>query len=128
MTPVLQRLEEAVDARDRAGAQQAAVDAAQAALDLRLQYSPVAEVDRGRFQVWLRQLLVDAAREDPAAIEGDVSTLEWIRDRIAEALDKEERTRLDTFLVELRETVRDDDLKAAADAATELRELIREGG
>ena len=117
-----------VAARDRAGAQQAAVAAAQAALNLHLQYRPVAEIDRGRFELWLRQLLVDAARKSAAAVAGDVSTLEWIRDRIAATLSPEKRTTLDTLLVELRESVRDGDLKAVSKGATELRELIRAGG
>ena len=124
----LNGLAKPVAARDRAGAQQAAVDAAQATLNLHLQYRPVAEVDRGRFELWLRQLLVDAVRGSSAAVAGDVSTLEWIRDRIAATLSPEKRTALDTLLVEQREAVRDGNLKAVTKGATELRELIRAGG
>jgi hypothetical protein len=126
-TSVVERLAEAVAARDRAEARQAAVNAAQAALDLRLQYRPVAEIDRGRFELWLRQLLVDAGSRDTSAVAGDVSTLEWIRDRIAHTLGAERRAGLDTLLVELREAARDDDLRTASELSAELRELIEEG-
>jgi hypothetical protein len=103
---------------------QAALDVKQAALDLELQYRPVADVDRGRFDAWLRQLLVDTSAEDHGAVLGDVATLEWIRDRFAADLDPVDRTRLDTLLTELRSGVRDEDFEAVSQTAAELRELL----
>ena len=103
---------------------QAALDAKQAALDLELQYRAASDVDRGRFEAWLRQLLVDAQAKDAGAVLGDVATLEWIRDRFEADVDPVERTRLDTLLTELRESVRDEDFTAVSEAATELRELV----
>jgi hypothetical protein len=121
---VVERLTAATSARDRRKAQHAAVDTVQSALDLRLQYVSPTGIDRGRFDAWLRQLLVDASADSVAGAAGDVSALEWVRDRFAHTLSPEERTRLDTLLVELREAVRDEDLKAASELAVELRELV----
>jgi len=121
---VVERLTAAASARDRRKAQQAAVDTVQAALDLRLQYDSPAGIDRGRFDAWLRQLLVDASADSVSDAAGDVSALEWVRDRFAHTLSPDQRTRLDTLLVELREAVRDEDLKAASELAVELREVI----
>ena len=109
----------------------AALDVVQATLDLRLQFRPPTEIDLARSDLWARQILVDAATGDVAAISGDVATLEWIRDRIARSLEPVVVTRLDTLLEELRVNARDGDLGAAADTAAALRELLaraRAGG
>jgi hypothetical protein len=116
----VKRLGGAVPAERR----QAALDVLQAALDLQLQYAAPAQIDRARFDAWLRQLLVDASAGADADVAGDVSTLEWIRDRFAHTLSPERRARLDASLVELREAVRDGDLKAATALAAELRERL----
>jgi hypothetical protein len=120
----LKSLSGAVAGGNRAAVRRAALDAKQAALDLELQYRPASDVDRGRFEAWLRQLLVDAQAKDGAAVLGDVATLEWIRDRFEADLDPVTHTRLDTLLTELREGVRDGDSKAVSEAAAELRELV----
>jgi hypothetical protein len=95
-----------------------------AALDLKLQYLPTAEIDLGRFDVRLRRLLVDAGARDQSAVVGDVATLEWIRDRIEKALDPVDLTRLDTLLKELRTNAGDEDFRAASETALQLRELV----
>ena len=120
----LKSLSGAVTGGDRAAVRHAALDAKQAALDLELQYRPVSEVDRGRFDAWLRQLLVDVRAKDGGAMLGDVATLEWIRDRFEAEVDPVDRTRLDALLTELRESVRDEDFTAVSETATELRELV----
>ena len=120
----VEQLADAVAGGKRAAAQQAAIDVIQAALDLQLQFRPVAGVDLDRFDLWLRQLLVDVRARNEPAVAGDVSTLEWIRDRVAHVLPAAERARVDTLLVELREAERDDDLAAAVDAVEELRKLL----
>jgi hypothetical protein len=120
----VEALAHAVADHDRAAARQAALDVAQAALDLQLQYRPAAQVDLGRFDVWLRQVLVDAQSRDHEALLGDVATLEWIRDRVETALDRVELTRLDTLLKELRTNAADEDYAAAMDTAVELRRLL----
>ena len=73
----------AVDARQPAEARQAAIGVARACLDLQLQYRPPAEIDLARFDLCIRQIMVDIAANDPGAVKGDIATLGWIWDRIA---------------------------------------------
>jgi hypothetical protein len=120
----LDRLGRAVVDRDRTATRQTALDVTQAALDLQLQYRPASDVDRGRFAAWLDEVTVDAAARDQGAVQGDVATLEWIRDRIETALDPVELTRLDSLLKELRSNAGDEDYEAASETAAELRELV----
>ena len=94
-----------------------AVRAAQAALDLQLQYRPPTEIDRDRLSLWARQVLVDAARHDPGAVNGSVTTMEWIRDRITRAVDPVTLVRIDHRLGEMRLDVTDGKLRAAARTA-----------
>jgi hypothetical protein len=76
-----------------------------------------------RLDLWLRQLLVDARAQDAGAVMGDVSTAEWIRDRVVRALGPVQLARADTFLGELRANAGDDDFEAAAATADELRSV-----
>ena len=117
-------LARAVEARDPGRARNAALDVAQATLDLQLRYRPPAEIDRARFDLWTRQALVDATARDLSAVAGDVATLEWIRDRIARTLFSVAVTRIDTHLEELRTNVGDEDLAAASDTAASLRKVL----
>ncbi|MBA2579354.1 MAG: hypothetical protein H0V03_00655 [Thermoleophilaceae bacterium] len=100
----------------------------QSALDLQLRYQPQAEIDRARFDLWTRQVGVDAAARNRAAVSGDVATLEWIRDRIARTTDSVAVTRIDTQLEELRGKVADNDLPAAAKTGTALRRVLARAG
>jgi hypothetical protein len=113
------------DARQSAiDAAQAALDAAQAALDLELQYRSPAEIDLARFDLWAAQLLVDAAKGDAGAINGDFFTLDYIRDRIARVLDDADRTGINTQLEELGGAVGDADFAASIRSAELLREMV----
>jgi hypothetical protein len=118
-------LARSVSGRNAVDAARAALRAAQAGLDLLLQYRPVAEIDLDRFDLWLRQVVADARDGDLSAVTGDVATLEWIRDRIALALGKVGVARVDTLLRELRSSSTDEDLEAAAEKAVALRGAIR---
>ena len=121
---VLDDLAREVANRDRAASRQTALGVEQAGLDLQLQYRPAAEIDLGRFDVWLRRLLLDARARDLGALAGDVATLEWIRDRIEMALDPVDLTRLDTLLKDLRRSAGEEDFEAASATAVQLRELL----
>jgi hypothetical protein len=112
----LDELRRAVRTRAGTRAQNAALDVTQAALDLELRYRPAIEIDRARFDLWARQAGVDAAAHDMAAVNGDVSTLEWIRDRL------EPSPRLNARLLELRTKVDDGNLPAVSGAAAKLRQ------
>ena len=120
----LRSLSRAVAARDVQKARNAALDVAQAALDLELSYRPPAAIDRARFDLWLRQVLVDVSGRDRSAVSGDLATLEWIRDRIAHTLDSVAVTRLDTGLEKLRDQVVDRNLAAASRKASTLRKVL----
>jgi hypothetical protein len=83
MKETLRRLHKAVATRSSAKSPSAALDVAEAGLDLELRYRPPAEIDIARLELWTRRLRADVAARDWNAVDGDISTLEWIRDRIA---------------------------------------------
>jgi hypothetical protein len=124
MTDALATLAEAVNARDAAQAQQAAIGAAQWSLDLQLQYKPATEIDLARFDLWAAQLVADASAGDAATVNGDLFTLDYIRDRILHALPDDDVTRINSALEELQTAVSDEDLPAARSAAEHLRGAI----
>jgi hypothetical protein len=117
MDRALKALGSAINARDRAPAGTAAIDVAQSTLDLELRYRPPAEIDRARFELWARQILVDGAAGDMGGVNGDVATLDWVRDRFAHTIDAADMTRIDAHLEVLREAVVDVDIKAAVEEA-----------
>ena len=116
----------AVDDRNREGARNAALEVEMAALDLELQYRPPTEVDLGRFNVWAHQLAVDSASDepDPGQVAGDVSSLEWIWDRIAHGFDEADVDEVGSQLGELRAAADDEDTDAAAEAAARFVETV----
>jgi hypothetical protein len=120
MSRALDGLVDAVRARDARKAESAAIEVAQNSLDLQLRYRPPTEIDRARFELWARQLRVDAAAGDAAAVRGDLATLEWIRDRFVHTLDRVDVVRIDAHLVELRSLVTDNDLPGASAEAARL--------
>jgi len=60
----LASLTRAIAAREQRRAQHAALDVAQATLDLQLRHRPPAEIDRARLDLWARRVVVDAAARD----------------------------------------------------------------
>lgn len=114
----------AVNHRNATGTRKAAIDVAQAGLDLQLRHRPPAAIDQARFGWWVQQLLVDAAGDEPGPILGDVTTLEWIWARFAHTLDSAAISDIEAQLDELRAAADDEDLEAAADAAAQLRDTL----
>jgi hypothetical protein len=114
----------AVNQRNVAGTRKAAIDVAQASLDLQLRHRPPTEIDRARFGLWAQQVLVDAAGDEAGPVLGDVTVLEWIWDRIAHTFDSAEVTRIETQLDDLRAAADEEDLAAAVTAAAQLRDLL----
>ena len=115
----------AVNDRNVAGACKAAIDVAQAGLDLKLRHRPPAEIDLARLELWGRQLLVDAVSEDPGpTVIGDVVSLELIRDRIAHTLQSTDAQQLDNRLRELRAVAGTDAFSRAAEAAKRLLAVL----
>jgi hypothetical protein len=124
MDRALRTLGAGIDARDRAPTGTAAIDVAQSSLDLELQYREPAEIDRERFALWTRQIVVDGAAGHMGGVNGDVMTLDWIRDRFAHTLDPADRTRIDAQLETLRDAVVDVDIEAAIDGARKLGDTL----
>jgi len=121
MDGVLAALATAVAAQQAAGAGQAAIDVARASLDLQLRHRPVAEVDLDLLDLWARQLLIDIVAGDQGGILGDIVTIQWIRDRLAGAVDDAELSRVDARVGELRAAGRTRDLARAVRAAAAVR-------
>ncbi len=126
MSRALDELTAGIDARDQAQAGNAVIDAAQSTLDLKLRHRPPTEIDFARFELWARQILVDVAADHVGGVRGDVATLEWIRDRFDDTLDSADLVRIDTHLVELRDSVAfgSEDLAAARSEAASLRDTL----
>jgi hypothetical protein len=116
----------AVDDRNREGASNAALDVEMASLDLELQYRPPTEVDLARFNVWANQLAVDSTSDeaDPGQVAGDVSSLEWIWDRIGRSLERADVDEVEGQLQALRAAADDEETAAVAEAAPRFVETV----
>ncbi len=124
MGAALVELVAAVDAEQPAETGQAAIGVAMAALDFELQHRPVSEVDLALFDLWAARVGLDAAAGDLANVLGDVATLEWIRDRFVYSLAPSEGERINALLDDLRTAADAEDLTAAAEAASQLRDQL----
>ena len=113
-----------IAARERSKTYSASIDAAYASNDLQLRYRPVTEVDTMRFELWVRRALLDATDGSLGGVRSDVSTLEWIRDRIAHTLAPVKLTRIDALVGDLGTAVVDEDFTSAAQTARDLREVV----
>jgi sigma54-dependent transcription regulator len=108
----------------RAGAGRgAALDLLQAALDLELRHRTADQIDRARFDLWARRAQLDLAAHDLANATGDVSTLEWIRDRIATGLDPVLLARVNGLILRLREHVNDGHVRPALRTVARIRDI-----
>jgi hypothetical protein len=124
-----QHMHAAVDALDKAadahkGRQMwlAAFDVAGTGLDLQLRYRPVAEIDKARLDLMAQSLLADATANDARAVKGDVTTLKWIRDRVA--LDATDAQRIDDKLRYLDSVADAKEFGVMSDEAMHLRKTI----
>ncbi|MGH2619268.1 MAG: hypothetical protein ACRDHG_01685, partial [Anaerolineales bacterium] len=124
MSSALVDLVAAVDAQQPAETGQAAISTAMAALDFELRHRPVSEIDLALFDLWAARVGLDAAAGDPANVVGDVTTLEWIRDRFVHSLFAADAGRINALLAELRTAAEAEDLPAAAEAAVQLRDQV----
>lgn len=122
MTDALDPLAAAVKGRDGHGTSQAALNVGQASLDLQLRYRPPVDVNLARFDLYTRQLEADAAFGDRASAVGDVTTLRWIRDRIA--LGAADARGVDDDLRFLEAAAEAGQLAAVADAAARLHATV----
>lgn len=115
-----------LDARNAEGTRSAALDVAQAALDLELQYRPPSEIDLARLTVWAEETVVDGSSDeaDSGQVAGDVTSLEWTWDRIANTFDEADAGEIEAQLKDLRTAADDEDTDAAATGAAQLLETL----
>jgi hypothetical protein len=119
----LTSLQKALGSRNVRGAEQAAVDVAQSALDLEARYLPPEQIEVARFHLRSQQLRVAAAAASYSRVAGEVATLEWIRPRLA--LDGDNARAVDDALITLRGASDSRNLPATADHATRVASLVR---
>jgi hypothetical protein len=119
MQGALHSLAQVVDARDAAQVAQRALDVAGGSLDLQLRYRPRVEVDASRFGIWARRLEADAQAHRTGAVTGDVTALEFIRERLPPST--ADGNRVDDQLRYLRAVADAEEFAVAADEATRLR-------
>lgn len=124
MVRTLSKLVIAVDARSSARASDAAIETARLAYDLQLRYRPVTEVDLARLDLWAAQLIVDEAAGNTDAIAADQFAMDYVRDRIRNALDDETLFHVNTELGKIQVAVVDEEPEAAARAAGRLRATL----
>jgi len=69
--------------------------------------------------VWANQLALDSASDEADAghIAGDVSSIEWVWDRVAHHIDQADVDEVARQLEDLRAAADDEDTDAAAEAA-----------
>jgi hypothetical protein len=121
MDSAIKALTSAKPAQDPSSAGTAAINVAQAALDLELRYRPPAEIDLARFEQWNRQLIVDAAAKDLGGVSSDLATMEWVRDRFEPNVDPTVLTSIDAHVLALRDDINNKDVGAAAGEAAQLQ-------
>jgi hypothetical protein len=120
----LAALEEAIDAEESIDGRQAAIDLARATLDIHLRYRPSTDVDRARFALWARQVLIDAEDEDAAAVRGDAVAMSWVLARFAHTLSAAEASAVGGHLDTLSAAAAADNLPGAAAAAAAVRDAL----
>jgi hypothetical protein len=117
-------LSRAVSAREGMSARDAAIEVARLSFDLQLQYLPATEIDLARLDLWAAQLLVDAAAGDGEGVGADAFALDYVRDRIRQAVNERDLARINTELGAIQVAVIDGDLAMAGAAARRLRSTL----
>ena len=110
-----------VGANDARQARHQAIDLTRFIYDFHLRYQPSTEINKVRFDLWLAQVLVDAAVGVPGPVKGDAATLELVWDRIAHTFDAPTAAAVESGLAELRTAADAENAEQARTAATKLR-------
>jgi len=115
------RLTAAADGRNPDDTWDAAIEVAEATLDLQLRHRPVAAVDMGRLDLHTRQILAAVATEEVVV---EASALQAIWTRTAHTVDDSARDSIGGELAELAKVSAAGDLGAAATSATALHATL----
>ncbi|MEO5886199.1 MAG: hypothetical protein ABIQ77_00920 [Anaerolineales bacterium] len=124
MARSLASLTNAIEQQNPEATRDAAFDAAVATLDFQLPYRPRVEIDRVRFDLWTRRVITDSAAANPGHVTGDVTILEFIWQRIGHTVDAPTAQAIDTQLADLRAASDNEDLKASAETAEKLLNIL----
>jgi hypothetical protein len=124
MEDALSSLDDAVSAEDAEETRHASIEVGRASHDFRLRYRPATDIDQARFDLWLRQVAVDADADDGPGVLGDAATLEWTFDRFRHVLSSGLAAEIDSGLEDLRDAAESGNLEGAADLAADLRALL----
>jgi hypothetical protein len=124
MSGALGALASAVFARSAAEARNAAIEVARLSFDLQLIHRPPAEIDLARLDLWAAQLVVDQAAGDADAVGADAFALDYVRDRLVQALSGADLDGVNEELGKIQIAIVDEDLAAAARAGERLRETL----
>ncbi len=122
------QLQSAADHRNLLPAQVATVDVAEQLIDLEARYLDPTVVDSARFHLQTQRLRVDALAHRLAGVRGDVAAIELMRDRVSPSLTDPAPAAFDDLLAQLRLATSSGSLVDAADIATRLAMIVRNGG
>ena len=120
----LRQLTHAVRTRQSDAAAQAALNVLQSVLDLQLRYRDPQAVELDRIVLWTRQLELNSAAARDADVSGDAFTLDYLRDRLPADFGGELSERLTEQFVEIQVAGSEGELRAAAEAARDLRTTL----
>ncbi len=123
-TNALTGLNASITSRSAEETQKAAVELSRSAFDIRLRYLSPSSIDKQRFRLWLLELMTEIVANEPAAMLGAVSTLEWTRDRFVHTLSSGNASQLNSKIADLRTSVAAVDYAASQTKADELLTLI----
>ena len=118
-------LDAAVAGRGARQARAAAIEAARLSLDLQLRYRRGAEGPLARPDLWAAQLRAHAEAGDLDAVSADSFAMDYVRDRLLAALDRQQLLRVNIELGAIQVAVIDREIDTAAEAARRLRDEIR---
>jgi len=128
MLDAVESLADALDSEDAAETRQSAIAVARVAFDLRLRYRPPAEIDTARLDLWLAQLLVDAAANERGSVRGDAATAALVWNRIAHTFAASTSSEISNRLAQLGAAAASEDVPAAVNIATQLRANLASNG
>jgi hypothetical protein len=123
MSRAVAALERTIGAREREHAANAALDVVDATIDFELRHRSPVEVNAARLELWAHQLLIDAEAGNAEGVSGDVTTLEFVRDRLP--LGVADGNRIDDQLRYLRAVADAGELGVAADEAARMIATLR---
>jgi hypothetical protein len=124
MSIALDALWRATGTRTALKVRQSAIDVTQCSLDIQLRYRPESAVDRSRFLLRARQLMLDAGAGRLDAANGDFFVLDLIWDRIGKGVDPLTVTRVNGRLGEIQTAIEERDLPAAREASAKFARLV----